>query len=349
MGKGLVINGRFLSQTVTGVQRSALELSTLLIDLVPDIKFIVPQNTSCDDAAITDRSVFLGRLQGTLWEQTELAAYMRRHGGVLLNLCNTAPLAWSRNIVMIHDLGVFENPAWYSDRFARWYRFLTPRILRKALMVLTVSEFSKNELVRRFGIPDEKVHVVHNHVPLALLPGSPVPKENLILHVGSFTDRKNVSFIIEAFRNAGRKDLRLVLCGSEQPDLSNRSTVTRNDENISVLTGVDDRGLRELYAKAGYIVCASHYEGFGMPVLEGIAHGANPILSDIPVFKELYPEGPIYFSPLRRTELEQIFTSLPDEYTDAMPEARRRYMRAFDPSRTEQTLAQLIQGLHLHD
>jgi glycosyltransferase involved in cell wall biosynthesis len=222
---------------------------------------------------------------------------------------------------------------------------MTPRILRKALMVITVSRSSADELLRRFDVPPDKVHVVYNSIPAALLPEGEVPKEKMVLHVGSFSDRKNVPFIIEAFRRSGRSDLRLVLCGSPQRQLRYKATMAAEDANIEVHTGLSDQELGRLYAKASYIVCASHYEGFGMPVLEGIAHGAIPLLSDISVFRELYPKGPLFFSPLRPEELEAIFATLPDQYADPMPEIRKEYLKTFAHSRSVGVMAELMEEL----
>lgn len=340
----LVINGRFLTQPLTGVQRFALEITRELIGLMPDAMVAVPRGTTCSDPAIAARLLPIGRTGGTWWEQTELMLHLARRGGVLLNLCNTAPLLHGANVVTVHDLGVYEQPDWYDPGFVRWYRFLTPRIVRRAAAVLTVSESSRRALTDRFGIPAERVHVVYNGLSPGLRPTGAVPKERLVLHVGSFTDRKNVPFIVSAFRKAAPPGYRLVLCGGVQDRL--RHTPIQPGGGVEIRTGAGDAELRDLYARASHVVCASHYEGFGLPVLEGIAHGAVPLLSDIPVFRELFPEGSIFFSPRDPATLESVFATLPPEIPDPSFSERTSYLGNYDHVRSATTIAELLRRLH---
>ncbi|HEX6435119.1 MAG TPA: hypothetical protein VFZ87_12800, partial [Gemmatimonadales bacterium] len=160
------INGRFLSQDITGVQRFAIQLIQALdrwMAVDPELRarytfrVLTPRRRthSLDVEHISVQPV--GRLAGNLWEQLELPVYTS--GGMLLNLCNTAPVARAA-VVAIHDASVFAIPHAYSRAFRAWYRALLPFIGRRALRVLTDSRFSRSELSRWVNIPEDKVEIV---------------------------------------------------------------------------------------------------------------------------------------------------------------------------------------------
>ena len=319
-----VVNGRFLSQPLTGVQRFAVEICRELVAISPQMVIVVPYGTKCVFDELEPHLAFYGNRKGSLWEQTDLASYMQERGGVLLNLCNTAPIRYKNNVVTIHDVGVFRNKQWYGPLFALWYRFMTPRILKKATRILTVSEFSKAEIQSIFNIDRNRIDVVYNGVAKELIPGGDVAKEKLVLHVGTFSKRKNIGLIVKAFLKAKPKGYKLILCGKMDGNLSNDDRL-QSTENIEYLKDVTDEELSRLYSKARYFISASHYEGFGLPVLESIIHGSTPILSDIPVFRELYSEGSLFFDPNNLDELAEVFSGLPDECSSI----RRRYSSVY--------------------
>jgi hypothetical protein len=111
----LFINGRFLGQPFSGVQRFAREISSALLTIRPlDTSVLVPRNVPCSD----DKIQQVGSRHGQAWEQIDLPRYAKR--GILLNLGNTAPLMSRRQVVVIHDAGVFANPEAYSWHFRMW-------------------------------------------------------------------------------------------------------------------------------------------------------------------------------------------------------------------------------------
>ena len=87
-----------------------------------------------------------GPLTWQVWEQFQLPAAAR--GQLLVSLANLAPIAHPRSITMVHDAQVFISPQSYSKAFAAWYQFVLPRIGAKATKILTVSEYSRAQLVK---------------------------------------------------------------------------------------------------------------------------------------------------------------------------------------------------------
>jgi hypothetical protein len=88
--------------------------------------------------------------------------YVGRHGGLLINLCNTAPVAYRNQIVTLHDIGYVRHPESDSRSFRYFYRTAPRFFHRKSRSVLTVSEFSKTELTSYYGIDHQRILVVPN-------------------------------------------------------------------------------------------------------------------------------------------------------------------------------------------
>ena len=244
MKNTIFLNCRFLSQQITGVQRYAIEIAKQLKSLAPNIRFVCPRNVIHEKLVDELQAERIGKLTGHLWEQIDLPRFLRQNGQpILINLANTAPLFYNRNIVTIHDLAVFRNPQWFSFGFRMFYRFMTPIITRKALKVLTVSDFSKRELVDLLKIQPERVEVVPNAVAQNISRLAPTIFPNqygrYLLAVSSLDPRKNFSTLLDAFSRLTDRDLRLVLVGSESkvfadPDLKRKAQTLPN----VIFTGV---------------------------------------------------------------------------------------------------------------
>jgi len=170
----IYINGRFLSQKITGVQRYALELIRS-IDKILDVdsnkcncsKFtlLVPHNAKNIPIFNHISIKQVGRLTGHLWEQFELPYFVRN--GFLVNFCNTAPVIKKNQIVTIHDVSVYGFPQAYSTVFKAWYRLLHKTNTVRSRQILTDSNYSKTELCKFCNISPYKVDVVslgHEHI-----------------------------------------------------------------------------------------------------------------------------------------------------------------------------------------
>ena len=300
----IVINCRFLTQPITGVQRYALELcKRLKQDHSGELVFISPRNIVLTQEAEDLGVEKYGVLKSHLWEQIELPRFLRSKGNpILLSLCNTAPLFYKKSIVAIHDLAFLVNQNWFSKTFSLVYGSLIPKIAKKALHIITVSYFSKSEIVIRLGINEDKVSVVYNgHEHLSLSMGGELPEkvkklDSFFLMVGSLDPRKNIHFGIEAFQNADLGSSNLVIVGE-----SSRSFAIDNFEesypNIHFAGRVSDSELIELYKNADGFIYPSLYEGFGIPPIEAAFFGLRPILSNISVFREVWDDHALYIDP----------------------------------------------------
>lgn len=295
---------------MTGVQRFAFEICLELLKLDDKIKIIVPKHFKNSNDKLEGKLIYVGQRKGVFWEQIDLAKFIKKEKVVLLNLCNSAPVFYNKSIVAIHDLGVYQNTGWYSTKFVRWYKFMTPRIVKKAISILTVSETVKKELIQHFNLNPENITVVYNGVSHQLVSSeSNLKKENIFLHVGSISERKNIQFLVEAFEAADTNGYKLVLCGARDENLNSKLALV-NSTKIKWELNCTDEELKDYYSKARYVVCASHYEGFGIPVLEGIANSCKPLLSNILVFNELYDDGALFFYQNNKNDLVKMIEAV---------------------------------------
>lgn len=162
----VVINCRFLTQPVTGVQRFADRIVDHLTQQRNDLVLVAPQGDLKRHEYNGVPVERVGTHPGHLWEQVDLPRYLRkRHDQpLLLNLANTGPVFWKNHVLTLHDISYVRYPQSYSRQFRLVYNTLVPRLLRTARAVLTVSEFSKNEIHDYYDVPRDKLTVIYNAV-----------------------------------------------------------------------------------------------------------------------------------------------------------------------------------------
>lgn len=289
-GEKLYVNGRFLFQKITGVQRFAIEFIKELKQAY-DFEILVPEEYDGSLRAAYDFNTVKGG-SSHFWEQITLATFVNRNKGTLINLCNTAPLLCRKNIVTIHDLA-FENKDWVRGLFRKYYSFLIPRIAKRSAAVITVSECIKEELVDRYQLNREKVIVIYNKVSKAFLDAETAPlnfiEQPFFLAVGSINKRKNYQWLCEVF--SAHEVPSLIIVGSKGGAFSEFEISTKN---CLVVSDVSDAQLKWLYQKCEAYINFSLYEGFGIPNIEAMSQGAKIICSDIPVNHEVCGESATY-------------------------------------------------------
>jgi glycosyltransferase involved in cell wall biosynthesis len=208
----IVINGRFLTQSVTGVQRYAIEVIKHLDqkieeeELQGEFILLVPRNFTYLPNLKQIKIVVHGCYTGQLWEQIDLPRYVENR--FLVNLSNTYPLILKNQIVTIHDAAVFGTPNAYAMIFRNWYKILIKLARYKTKGVLTVSDFSKNELIRYGSMKLEQINSVYigaDHMNGIEEDESIMGKHDLqdktyILAVSSINKRKNFAVVAEALK-----------------------------------------------------------------------------------------------------------------------------------------------------
>ena len=300
----LFINARFLTQPISGVQRYAIECSRQIKKIYPESVFLSPGNIIHEDIAKELGALVIGKNTGHKWEQIDLLFYLIRNGGApLLSLANTAPLFYTNNYIVIHDLAFYHHPEWNSKQFAMWYNILIPRLARSSRHIFTVSQTIKNEIIKYYKEPASKITVTYNGLSKGFTERSSegiVQKDAIILMVGTFNKRKNQQQLLKAFLECGiRNKYQLVFVGDKNKAFSESGIDEKelHNDHIKVYEHPDNKVLRSLYEKAEIVVSLSEYEGFGIPVLEGLFFGCKVLCSDIPVYRELFDGYVTYCDP----------------------------------------------------
>jgi glycosyltransferase involved in cell wall biosynthesis len=217
----------------------------------------------------------LSHRAGHAWEQALLPLRARR-ASVLLNPANLAPVVFARNVVVLHDAAALVNPGWYSALYAGWQARVLPAVVRRALHVVTVSEFSRAEISERLAVPGERISVVPGGVGPAFRPDAP-PAERprpYVLCVASATARKNLAALVPAARALSEQGVDVVVAGGGRPQLRAEGGLA----GLTLLGHVDDADLPGLYAGARAFVLPSLHEGFGLTAVEAMACG-TPVVA----------------------------------------------------------------------
>jgi glycosyltransferase involved in cell wall biosynthesis len=309
--KSIVINGRFLTQATTGVQRCAIQLvSALDRRLAADqtlraqwrFRLITPGKGVRTTLPLDHiPTIAAGRLTGHPWEQLELPHYAANQ--VVLNLCNTGPLA-AQSVVTIYDAAVYAVPTAYSAGFRLWYRTLLPRLGRRALRVVTASNFSRGELSNWAGIPASKIDVIPLGSDHMLEPAPdpgvfdriPVSPGRYLLTVGSKSPHKNVEAVVRAMSQLDGTRLPLVAVGGANPRVFNEpGNLDKNEFHSAGY--VTDAELRALYQSATCLVYPSLYEGFGLPPLEAMTCGCPAVVARAASLPEVCGDAVLYCNP----------------------------------------------------
>lgn len=318
----LYVNARFLTQPVSGVQRYGIECCRKIKKKYNECVFLVPHNIYNTDVADELGVTVVGSRTGHLWEQIDLPAYLKKiKSPPLFNPCNTAPLFYANNYLTLHDLAFYHHPEWNSGLFARWYNFLVPRVVKRSKHVFTVSNTVKQEIIDAYGISPKNISITYNGIADSMQqPPNTIEKENIILSVGSFNKRKNHHSLIQAFCESDlNTHHRLVITGDKNKVFSetgiNEDDLVRN--NISVFRNLSEAELVAMYSKAEVVVSLSLYEGFGIPVLEGLFHGCKVVCSDIPVYRELFADAAIFCNP---TDMQSIIAAIRQASVSAAPQ-----------------------------
>ena len=295
----LVVNCRFLTRPVTGVERFAFEIVSRLVDAVDDITLVAPVTIPPGTRIAGKEVERVGLLRGHLWEQISLPRYLRSMGSpTLLDLANTGPLLWRKQLYLLHDVAFMTHPESYRRVFRLAYRVIAGTLVRRASHVATVSTFSRDEIVRVFRCPEVHIDVVPNGVGAFVSePGDldllALNGRKYFLAVGSAAAHKNTATLIEAYagvRGQLADPPSLVIVGGSSRGFSSSST-TEDLPGIIELGRVSDQQLAQLYANATAFVYPSLYEGFGIPPLEAQAAGTPIVVSRRRPFTDLIDES----------------------------------------------------------
>lgn len=265
---------------------------------------------------------------GALWEQIALPR-LAASADVLFAPGYSGPvLSRVPLVVTIHDVSFAAHPEWFSMREGLRRRTATRLSARRAAKIITVSDFSKNEITRHLGVPSSRVDVIYSGLtPVASWAPPAVPSldNDVILYVGSLFNRRHIPELIDGFtRLAGhhpRARLEIVGDNRTRPHIDVDAAVARSSaaSRIRVRAYVSDEELASLYARARAFAFLSEYEGFALTPLEALGAGIPPVLLDTDVAREIYGPAALY---VERLDPDLIATALEHALFDATERSR---------------------------
>lgn len=318
----IYVNGRFLTQPLTGVQRYAVEVLRQWDGWLQDgsldarrwqIELLAPRSGVIHDLGLRVIPLrMFGRMSGNLWEQVDLPA--AAEDGVLFCPCTTAPIRALTGktpvIVMVQDLSYRQFPQAYSGAFRLWYDLLMPILFANATRILTVAHCEKKVLLERFPDAAARIRVVQNgcvdpEIAHQLANESEEPAdlpEKYVLYVGSLSQRKNVQGVMAACEILFDQfpDLEALYVGGQSKVFSRKEWKVSAD--VAIRTRFlgqlhDDGSLCRLYRNASCFIFPSFYEASPMPPTEAMANGCPVVASAIPPHHERLGDAVLYCDP----------------------------------------------------
>jgi glycosyltransferase involved in cell wall biosynthesis len=291
MKREIVVNGRFLSRRVTGVERYGREI---LSCIGGEYRLETPVLTTGGRIETTP----VNGWRGHLWEQFVLPRRLDDQG-TLWSPANTGPLMIRNQALTLHDLSPLEHPEWFHKSFAAWYRLFLPILAKRVQVIFTPSEYVKSKVCKRFKV--DNVTVTPNGVdPSCFHPSATQSKYDLsqkyVLFVGTLERRKNLAGLLKAWNEIRNnfQDTWLVVAGTSG-NVFKPLKLNENTERVRFLGYVEDKYLPGLYAGATLFVLPSFEEGFGLPALEAMACGTPVLVANGGALCEVVREAGLVF------------------------------------------------------
>ncbi len=310
----IYINGRFLTQRVTGVQRYAHE-ALKAIDVALDGDFttrwtiLAPKGTTLKEKWNHIEFRTVGFLSGHVWEQFELPFHAS--DGWLLTLSGAPSVFHPRHLFSIPDTAIYDMPNGYSFLYRTYYRILWGICASRAKAIFTFTEFSRNRLAAIFPGISERIHVTScgaDHSNLALeargesRDDTKAEERPYILAVSSLATNKNFEIILKLSDILDDANLRIVVAGNSNQRVFGKTELASS--RIEWLGYVSDEELERLYRHAVCFVFPSLYEGFGLPPIEAMRLGCPVIASNAASIPEVCGDAALYFDPNSVEELK---------------------------------------------
>ncbi|MBP5442072.1 MAG: glycosyltransferase family 4 protein [Treponema sp.] len=203
----------------------------------------------------------------------------------------------------IHDVVFLDIPSLTSRIGVMARKFFYQRGINKSKKIFTVSNFSALRINANLKLHNKKVIVTYNSVPKWFTDKSEnISKEHFLLFVGNIKKHKGLHTLLMAFDIISKQDdkLKLVIVGNSENfrtgDDSIKKLINSFHNGKILFTGrISNEEVRSYYETAKLLIQPSFYEGFGMPPLEALYCGTNVVISDIPVFMEIYKDFPVTY------------------------------------------------------
>ncbi|MFN2438012.1 MAG: glycosyltransferase family 4 protein [Chitinophagaceae bacterium] len=221
--------------------------------------------------------------------------------------------------LIIHDLGFLHHPEAYKKTHLAFYKLYTPFFIKKAKQVVTVSQFSKNDIISQYQIPDEKINVVYSAAKEIFQPLNTQQKisikkkytegKEFFVYTGAIQPRKNLVHLLKAFslfKKRQQTNWKLILSGRlawKNEEFLKLLKTYKYREDVIITGYIAESELALLTASAYAMIYPSFFEGFGVPVLEAMKSGVPVLTSVNSSMREIGDEAALYFDPLNVNDM----------------------------------------------
>ena len=314
MSKKIIVNGvAYCIQNITGVERVAIDMMSALDEFAQkgEMEIVLPKNAK---SVPTFKNITVTLLDKnfesiTKWEQWDFQNYVRKQKGIPLDFCNSMPY-YVPGIVYLHDIYCKLHPNNYKSLYEKIVRSYTCRLYRriakKALKIVTVSNFSKDTIVDVYKIDPERIVVINNGIS----PNYTATKADKNI-LNKFPELKKRPFYFMLGALSERKNLKWVLRHAKlYPDdffAISGTSISDNEcsildslkalKNVLMLGYLSDAETKALMEKCKAFIFPSFFEGFGMPPLEALNCGAKIIISNAAALPQIYKNTAYYIDP----------------------------------------------------
>jgi glycosyltransferase involved in cell wall biosynthesis len=231
-----------------------------------------------------------------------------------------------KQLPVIHDINFLHHPQDSKWLTAKYYNYYFPKFAKEATRIATVSEYSKQDIAKNYGINEEKIDVVYNGINSFFKPLDEVSKQqtkqkytagkDYFINVGSLHPRKNIPNLIRAFslfKKESNSDLKLVLAGPNYWGVSEVHKVISetNLKDDVIFTGrLADEELNLVLGSAFALTFVPYYEGFGIPLIEAMQTNVPIITSNVTSMPEIAGDAALLINPLEVVELKNAMMQL---------------------------------------
>jgi glycosyltransferase involved in cell wall biosynthesis len=317
-----LINGDFLCRRLTGIERYAYEITHRLDKLsttgeiaiaIPSFVENIPDYKNLEIIRLEKRSK-----SNIRWQMLTLQGFLLKNKKYTILEFGNCCLPFTPGIVFLHDIYCEFFPEDFiskRDKFTRLYSRIQYRLITHlAKRIVTVSEYSRNEISQTFKINPSKINIVYSsadhmrsiNTDTSILNDFPVLLEKpFYFSLGSLSKRKNIKWIIEYA--AKHPDEFFALSGASLSTVKVNELDNGIPQNIILLGYLDDAKVKALMTKCKAFILPSYYEGFGLTPLEALSCGAQIIVANAASLPEIYGKTAHYIDPYNTdVDLEQL-------------------------------------------
>lgn len=333
---------------MTGVERYAYSMCKAMARLQQPFTIVCPQAPIHKDYDVSGLTiVHYGIGNSHFWEQCVLPLFfLGKKDYLVLSFTGLGSVLIRHKVMTVHDLSFLYNRSWFSKAYYWWYRIMTPLAIKTSRHLITVSQFSKQEIMRFYPfIQEEQISVAYGAVDSTRfhrLSSVPATEHPFALAVSSIDPRKNFPMLVKAFK--GIDGCLLYIVGKQNHVFSQQNGLDEELPNVRFLGRVSDEELTRLYNQAVCFIFPSIYEGFGLPLLEAMTCGCPVLASDIPVFREVCGDAAIYFNPYDETSIRNAiahFLSLNKEEQEKLQTAGYEHAQRYSWEQSARSIIDL--------